>query len=115
MKAYTTLEQSKKLVKILPVESADMYYDYDIVYAIPYKNRIGVAAQPCWSLAALLNILPHCIDERYDLVSGKLTDNKGWYVMYDDVDHFTKFYVTHSDLINACVEMIVKLKEKDLL
>lgn len=26
MKAYTDLEQSKKLAEILPIESADMYY-----------------------------------------------------------------------------------------
>lgn len=26
IKAYTDLEQSKKLAEILPVESADMYY-----------------------------------------------------------------------------------------
>ena len=26
MKAYTDIEQSKKLAEILPVESADMYY-----------------------------------------------------------------------------------------
>lgn len=26
MKAYTDIEQSKKLAEILPIESADMYY-----------------------------------------------------------------------------------------
>ena len=29
MKAYTDLEQSKELAKILPIESADMYYSLD--------------------------------------------------------------------------------------
>lgn len=100
MKSYTNLKQSKKLAKILPIESADMCFNDN---------------EPCWSLAALLNILPHCIDDRYCLVSGKLSDNKGWYVMYDDFDHFTRFYVKHSDLIDACVEMILKLHEQKLI
>lgn len=30
MKAYTDLEQSKKLAEILPIESADMYYHYNV-------------------------------------------------------------------------------------
>ena len=114
MKSYTDLEQSKKLAEILPVESADMYYAYDIVYAIPYKNRTGVA-EPCWSLAALLQMMPHCIDDGYDLALGKLSDNESWYVCYDDVDHFVYIYITKSNLIDACVEMIIRLKENNLI
>lgn len=108
MKAYTNLEQSKKLAEILPIESADMFYRM-------WEHNAHNVKYPCWSLTALLDILPHCIDDRYYLVSGKLSDNKGWYVMYDDFDHFTRFYITHSDLIDACIEMIVKLKENNLI
>ncbi len=132
MKSYTDIEQSKKLVEILQSESADMEYlleqwidektgsHKEEFYEIPVvKVDDDCPLQPitlnCWSLTALLNILPHCIDDRYYLVFGKLSDNKGWYVMYDDFDHFTRFYVKHSDLIDACIEMILKLKEKDLL
>ncbi len=39
MKAFTDVEQSKKLAEILPIESADMYFNDN---------------EPCWSLAALL-------------------------------------------------------------
>lgn len=122
MKSYTDITQSQKLAEILSHESADMCYR--IVAHNPNDTHeyqpycfVGTLESdiPCWSLSALLNILPHCIDERYDLVSGKLTNNKGWYVMYDDVDHFTRFYVTHSDLIDACIEMIVWLKENGKL
>jgi len=73
IKSYTDLEQSKKLAKILPLESADMYYSgneypkpitkYHITYAnvlygsydIHYFDIYGYV--PCWSLAALLDIL----------------------------------------------------------
>lgn len=132
MKAFTDIEQSKKLAEILPLESADMEYllehwidektgsHKEEFYEIPVvKVDDDCPLQPitlnCWSLTALLNILPHCIDDIYDLVLGKLSDNKGWYVMYDDVDHFVFLYIAKSNLIDACVEMIVKLKEEDLL
>ena len=132
MKAYTDLEQSKKLAEILPIESADMEYlleqwidektgsHKEEFYGIPVvKVDDDCPLQPitlnCWSLTALLNILPHCIDDIYDLVLGKLSDNKGWYVMYDDIDHFVFLYIAKSNLIDACVEMIIKLKEEDLL
>lgn len=61
MKAYTDIEQSKKLADILPIESADMRY-------LPFGNThpwvwdedpklLEVGGTPCWSLAALLEVL----------------------------------------------------------
>lgn len=68
MKSYTDLEQSKKLAEILPFESADMYYYSYMSIGEPfYMNYPNVIEDrqilakndiPCWSLAALLNILP---------------------------------------------------------
>jgi len=129
MKAFTDIEQSKKLAEILPIESADMHY---ATWTILENNEFIVSPNqgstikslqedygnqiiPCWSLAALLQIMPHCIDDIYDLVLGKLSDNKGWYVMYDDIDHFVYLYIAKSDLIDACVEIILKLHEEKLL
>lgn len=122
MKSYTNIEQSRKLADILPDDSADMWY-WEWPTAPKYNNYEhpmfhkgdNIVNVPCWSLAALLNILPHCIDEGYDLTLGKLTDNKGWYVCYDDVDHFVYIYITKSNLIDACVEMIIRLKENNWL
>lgn len=72
IKSYTDIEQSKKLAKILPLESADMFYNeepedktypkdiVDIEYPmilreghIRFLEEYGI---PCWSLAALLSI-----------------------------------------------------------
>lgn len=104
MKSYTDLEQSKKLAEILPVENADMYYAYDIVYAIPYKNGIGTE-KPCWSLAALLSHIPN--------VSLHHTPS-GW-----RADSFTErksvFGPLQDEPIDACYEMILKLHEQKLL
>ena len=71
MKSYTDLEQSKKLAKILPLESADMYYisgdECDICFGSGIYKDIAdwlsdgtprPADIPCWSLAALLGVIP---------------------------------------------------------
>ena len=122
MKSYTDIEQSQKLAEILPIESADFHFSANQspqgylekpIWSNP--EYADYNALPCWSLASLLQIMPHCIDDRYDLVLGKLSDNKGWYVMYDDIDHFFKIYIAKSNLLDACVEMILELKERNLL
>ena len=70
MKAYTDIEQSKKLAKILPLESADMYYSkhslenyYSPIPLIGKHSNIHNEI-PCWSLAALSEfILPYIADD----------------------------------------------------
>lgn len=83
IKAYTDLEQSKKLVEILPIESANMYYQYVLpksdkiklspeignpINALEWYNKgytfsgkepikLDEYCVPCWSLAALLDVL----------------------------------------------------------
>ena len=76
MKAYTDLEQSRKLAEILPIESADMCYIQDLLAGLKYgeyQPYIGSDLIPaygqgkirCWSLAALLEILRN--NGRYEL------------------------------------------------
>ena len=123
MKAYTDIEQSKKLAEILPLESADMCYrayreeggipDYGVTLC-PYQfaSWIGV---PCWSLAALLEgVLP------LEAETHKQTDgHKIYYYVETYMRRKGKeIYLStqrHENLIDACVEMILKLKEKDLI
>lgn len=113
MKSYTSLEQSKKLSKILPVETADRLYGYDIPHSIPYSFRIGVA-EPCWSLCALLDVLDktaYLIDENASVhLSSYKTIN--WTVRIDNSDLEP---ITEADPIDACVRMILKLHELNLL
>ena len=63
IKSYTDIEQSKKLAEILPLESSDGYWDFQIDgYKLIadelgyYKNDSEI---PCWSLAALLKLIPN--------------------------------------------------------
>ena len=117
MKSYTDIEQSKKLAKILPLESADMYYcygmdihtkkwDYDIVPTIiDASNQIDIDDIPCWSLAALLNVLPKSlIYTPNPTLDGYCCKN----IMHD--------LETYADNpIDACYEMIIHLHELNLL
>lgn len=126
MKAFTDIEQSKKLAEILPVESADAFYDM----AEPEKRQVPIIghpdeyydmenwAIPCWSLAALLDYLAKkdCFPE--------VTYTGTCYLMninfYDDEEdkllHPIHFIRTEGKyLVDACVEMILKLHEQKLI
>lgn len=102
MKSYTDLEQSKKLAEILPIESADMCFNDN---------------EPCWSLAALLEIMPKQLG-RYTLTL-YWCDNSwyydSWCCSYIDDGSEIKEISSANNPVDAIVKMIVKLKEKDLL
>ena len=122
MKSYTDLEQSKKLAEILPLESADQTWEGDgslIPYSIlnmskepqykhqgdtPFKFYSGLGL-PCWSLAALLNILPKSLI----------------YTPNQALDGYCCKNITHDletygdNPVDACVAMVEKLHELNLL
>lgn len=140
MKAYTDIEQSKELAEILPFESADMCYDlgYDDVKASincenftayytadeypEFKDRFI----PAWSLAALINILPASLfDNGYFLEISKMGDaskpNEVRYYRFRedrggaDFGRITRIAYSAENLIDACVNMILHLKERGLI
>lgn len=125
MKSYTDIEQSKKLAEILPleiIESADM--DYIPVVNIDGEYSINVNVWdnehiieegwiPCWSLAALLNIIPNSIYDNTDEYS-QLEFSKTS-VAYHDMNDGIKIGSIKDNLIDAAYEMIVKLHEHKLL
>jgi hypothetical protein len=67
IKGYTDIDQSKTLAEILPLESADMYYDRGGLPSLidkyvtheSIKNDKYHHLIPCWSLAALLKLIPN--------------------------------------------------------
>ena len=125
MKAYTDLEQSKKLAEILPVESADMFYVYDrhldklygdTPYVIGYKVLNENVDIPCWSLAALLEVIPKRIKE-YNILRTDL-NSISFSIWYDNLGYGVNTELPDITMvcpIDACVNMIFKLKEKNLL
>jgi hypothetical protein len=123
IKSYTDLEQSKKLAEILPLESADMYFEPSAGFCTePSEVRVGDIkyAHPrsirCWSLAALLNIIPKHIKE-YNTLRIDIGE-KDFSIWYDEVGCGVNTElpdITMEEPVDACVEMIVKLKEMNLL
>ena len=73
------------------------------------QNFTSYEKLPCWSLAALLDILnyPTLVHEFCGSEKGK------WFLSIYHPDE--TYRVWENDPIGACVEMIHKLKEKDLL
>ena len=120
MKSYTDLEQSKKLAEILPIESADMFYrDNGIDVKLMWEHITQKVEHPCWSLAALLDTFDDIVvDDEGNEYSLKIFKEEGlYYINYYDrwkeVDNIeTDCYY---DLVDACYEMIIKLKERNLL
>ena len=123
MKSFTDLNQSKKLAEILPIESADMLYNKihsiqeygDVPIALPPAKETDL---PCWSLAALLDVLPKKYypikDHETDLILDKPKDK--WCVLYWDATGMQDGEQTLGDNpIDACVAMIEKLHEQKLL
>ena len=119
IKSFTSIEQSRKLAEILPLESADMRYGYIAPYdysdrmydggydEIPYPKDFLIknpnfsaneyeAELPCWSLAAMLDVLP----------SFTLDSSNDHYYMLHCMGQITG---RHENSIDTCYEMIVGL------
>ena len=134
MKSYTDIKQSKTLVNILSLESADAKYGYIAPYEysdrmydegydeIPYpiafikKDYSNFFVEeyddelPCWSLAALLNVLPNGSDivkEETD------TENEKYMCTVGINDDIISTFANNP--VDACVEMIEKLHNLKML
>jgi hypothetical protein len=126
MKSYTDLGQSYKLAEILSIDTADMWYDNDgeSIAGRPEVrcgSFVGLASKniPCWSLASLIGIIPQEIfDGEYVINITEGFYNK-WVLTYDHCENRSHSYYGLStgadNIIDACYEMIIKLKEKNLL
>jgi hypothetical protein len=134
IKSYTSLEQSKKLAEILPMESADMCYR--IVAYNPNDTHVyqpycfvGTLESdiPAWSLAALIKVLPadYIVHKHYFLEISKMGDNaKPYEVRYfrfrgqsdgADFGRITHISFQSDNPVDVCVEMIITLHEQKIL
>ena len=125
MKSHTDIEQSKRLSEILPVESADMWwpYYYDVVSDTGEYDKEPMLhkpicnpdkALPCWSLGELIEALP------LEVETHKQTDgHKIYYYVESYMKRMKKeIYLStelYENLVDACVEMIYQLKQRNLL
>ena len=120
IRSYTTIEQSKVLAEILPLESADMTYrpimDIDsmsnsgflnIPECYPFNEfkNCTIKPLPCWSLAALLGVLP----KGTRLLKSTIDDTYHCDCPKENIDKW------FDNPVDACYEMIIKLHELKLL
>lgn len=127
IKSFTDIEQSKKLAEFLPLESADGFWEYhnkwysegdewegyeDYPKAEPYLEYTRKENEwkedksdiPCWSFAALLDVLSNYQLQTQDDGIGILCSYNGKFNI-----------VTADNSIDACYEMILRLNELNLL
>lgn len=143
IKSYTTIEQSRKLAEILTIESADMWWsrctitDFgDGVLKVSYAVEPCNISQfkntdddiPCWSLAALLGVLPQSITKYIKSESCQKTFHLNLFRSYyyccsysfspsisDNDGNNTLYCIGRDNWIDACYEMILKLNELKML
>ena len=116
MKSYTNLDQSRKLAVFLPLESADMVWisieddeSFGGAYEVLPKGCSLVAiddnAIPCWSLAALMDVLDR---------GALFKTPEGWVCQaYVGAEAISSYY--YSNPIDACIEIISELHKQKLL
>ena len=116
IKSCTGIEQSRKLAEFLPHESAGMcFIAHSELINIhePFYKKADKEDIPCWSLAALLGVLPK-FDAEEPMVRKLYYANepKERYICQYNLTNMTSEY---DNPVDACYEMILKLNELNLL
>lgn len=137
MKAFTDLKQSKKLAEFLPIESADLWWaeryegrmenweyiveekpTYYLSLTKPSDNNYSqdtIKDIPCWSLAALLSILPSVIRRKGKRMFLTLEKAGAYNLYYKSQDRLDELWETKEEPIDAYVAMIEDLHELKML
>lgn len=137
MKKYTSLEQSKKLMLLLPIDTADMAYLYHIssdnptpryddvppmILADVLIDELTCEALPCWSVGALLDILPNDIKKK-DYVAKDLIDDShnrydvhiSKFQFYDNITMYQILYGNCFTFSGKWKEMVSSKQSEDLI
>lgn len=140
-KNFTDIEQSKTLLKYLPIESSDAYYPYILpgqddkilkrvpelgnpVRALEWYNKgytfsgkkpsltLEDFCVPAWSLAALHDVLPDIAP----LIINRVKAEDGYDGYYYHIEYKDVLLVPYKkSQLDACYEMIMRLHEHCLL
>ena len=112
MKGYTTIEQSKHLVVLgLDPSTADMCYPHFIRHGADTYNEIPEIAEdinypyemPCWSLTALLELIPlYTLEQTTD---GKV-------IAVSEIGQYSKCSEACDNPIDAAFEIVCWLIEQ---
>ena len=139
IKSFTDLSQSKVLAEFLPIESSDMFcadvfdkekeshsYNFHILSTwgcntfeeLKDRENKLVHFIPCWSLAALLQVLPLGIYDEFDNCDYELEidmiDKMPRYIRLGDIYHSKFPYDFEKDtLLDNVVESIIWLNDNN--
>ena len=126
MRSYTNIPQSKTLAEILPLETADGFYEAQFNQLTgEWEDLLFVGNEwaseevviPAWSLAALLDFLKpnvtldHNEDEGWKVESLYVIDKPD--SILQPIKAINGF--SENEPIDACVNMIMKLNDENLL
>ena len=136
---YTSKEQSKRLIELgLSKDTADMFYsrrptgksEYSVFPDFKPEGRLEVFTKvdlPCWSLGALLEVMPKVIsvpvDERsayfYRLEWQFANDNSLRYIATNRgkclIDIYSDHDIRNKSFIETAFEMVVWLLENEYI
>ena len=127
IKSHTDLNQSKELAKILPITSIDFAWNIfsdgstrllrmdDWEVSENAKSNVEI---PCWSLAALFDVLPVSCDDGQHclaLINHNPNEKTEWLCAYEDDKGNLMMECYADSQIDACVAMIEKLHERKML
>ncbi len=129
IKSFTDLSQSKVLAEFLPLESADAFYasDLGVIIVEPYitvlNGEINIpacdGAVPCWSLVALLGVLPKKIEIEGQCYAPCLfpAGNKWLLKLWYNSNYIltSPIAVFSDNPVDSCVDAIKVLHELNLL
>ena len=112
-KICTSLEQSNELIKLgIDLKTADMYWHkkFDGTLSLRTDNLMIKLDTPCWSLAALLGVLPEGIIKNY-YVPNLQKENGKYSIAYGK----DELLCIADNPVDACYEMIEKLHTENLI
>ena len=124
MKHYTSIDQSENLLELgVSPETADfVYYKYNIAKSYHlglmqpamYQHGLMEGHIPCWSVGALIDIMPQTIEDKNGVGFG-LNVSHGYVEYYNPSMGalYSKHHSTSSETtLDACFEMVCYLIEK---
>ena len=128
-KTCTNIKQSKKLIELgIDVNTADMFYCNGHVSVLQSSDFITVNSRmreiypqaenyiPAWSLTRLFDIIPQELFGGQYIINITEGTNYKWIISYEPLYEISSYIDASSyNLIDCCVEMIIKLKERNLL
>ena len=100
MKHYTTIEQSKKLVELgLNPDTADMHYskiikDTNVTYIPELLLDDNDCDIPCWSLGALINIMPSIIYKGKQTFTLEMHKDALYHLCYESRSRLNEIWIT---------------------